>query len=152
MQCDKLKIYKGHSKRNNPEALKNKWAGVWNVQTNDNIIACVNKSGSVTCGIILLNDNARPHMANTIMALLQRFKWVILGHPPYSPDLSPCDYATFDPLEKALRIKWFTRTTTSNSTCRTGSQCSPGKFTRQPFTALCCSFFFNAPHTLCNLQ
>ena len=29
------------------------------------------------------------------------------------------------------------RTTTSSSTCGTGSQHSPGKFTRQPFKALC---------------
>ena len=30
------------------------------------------------------------------------------GHPPYSPDLSPCDYAIFGPLKKALRGKRFT--------------------------------------------
>ena len=33
-------------KRNEPEALKKKRAGVWNVQTGDNIVACVTKSGS----------------------------------------------------------------------------------------------------------
>ena len=53
--------------------------------------------------VILLHDNARPHMANTIMALLQKFKWEVLGRPPYSSDLSPCDYVIFGPLEKALR-------------------------------------------------
>ena len=30
------------------------------------------------------------------------------GHPPYSPDLSPCNYAIFCPLKKVLRDKWFT--------------------------------------------
>ena len=30
------------------------------------------------------------------------------GHPPYSPDLSPCDYAIFGLLKKALRGKRFT--------------------------------------------
>ena len=32
----------------------------------------------------------------------------VLCHPPYSPDLSPCDYAIFGPLKKALRSKRFT--------------------------------------------
>ena len=30
------------------------------------------------------------------------------GHPLYSPDLSPCDYAIFGTLKKALKGKWFT--------------------------------------------
>ena len=37
--------YKGHSKRNEPEAFKKIQAGVWNVQTGDNIVACITKSG-----------------------------------------------------------------------------------------------------------
>ena len=65
------------------------------------------RPGKLTRGVILLHDSARPHMANTITALLQKFKWEILGHPPYSPALSPCDYANFDPLKK-LRVKQFT--------------------------------------------
>ena len=44
--------------------------------------------GKLIRGVILLHDNARPHTANTITALLQKFKWEILGHPLYSPDLS----------------------------------------------------------------
>ena len=55
--------------------------------------------------VILLHDNARLHTAVTITALLQKFKWEVLGHPPYSPDLSPCDYAIFGPIEKALGEK-----------------------------------------------
>ena len=31
--------------------------------------------------------------AKTITALLQKFKLKVLGHPPYTPDLSPCDYS-----------------------------------------------------------
>ena len=53
--------------------------------------------GKLTRGVILLHDNARPHTANTITALLQKFKWEVLGHSPYSPDLSPCDYAILIP-------------------------------------------------------
>ena len=62
----------------------------------------------LSLGVILLHDNPRPHMANTITALLQKFKWEVVGHPPYSPDLSPCDYAISGPLKKALRGKRFT--------------------------------------------
>ena len=81
---------------------KRKRAGDWNVQTGDNIVACVTKSGSDTRGVILFHDNARPHTTNTIIALLQKFKWEVLGHPPYSPDLSPCNYVIFGPLKKVL--------------------------------------------------
>jgi len=28
--------------------------------------------------------------------------WTALEHPPYSPDLSPCDYHMFGPLKEAL--------------------------------------------------
>ena len=48
----------------------------------------------------LLHDNARPHRSNTMTALLQKIKRKVVGHPPYSPDRSPCDYAIFGALEK----------------------------------------------------
>ena len=35
--------------------------------------------GKLTHGVILLHDNARPHTANTIMALLQKFKWEVIA-------------------------------------------------------------------------
>ena len=45
--------------------------------------------------IMLLHDNARPHTANLITDKLQRFGWETLKHPPYSPDLFPCDVHIF---------------------------------------------------------
>ena len=60
----------------------------------------VTKSGSDKSVEVLLHDNGRPHTANTIMALLQKFKWEVLGHPPYNPDHSPCDYAMFGPIKR----------------------------------------------------
>jgi histone-lysine N-methyltransferase SETMAR len=33
--------------------------------------------------------------------------WTAQEHPPYSPDLSPCDYHMFGPLKEALRPQRF---------------------------------------------
>ena len=33
---------------------------------------------------------------------LDHLYWTALQHPPYSPDLSPCDYHMFGPLKEAL--------------------------------------------------
>jgi len=36
------------------------------------------------------------------------FQWEVLHHPPYSPDLSPCNFHVFRPLKKALKGRPFT--------------------------------------------
>ena len=68
--------------------------------------------GKLTRGVILLHDNAMPHTANTITALLHKFNWGVLGHPPFSQDLSPCDYAIFSPLKSLWNANDPLRTTT----------------------------------------
>jgi hypothetical protein len=45
--------------------------------------------------IVLLHDTARPHTAARTKALLELFNWELFDHPPYSPDLAPCDYHLF---------------------------------------------------------
>ena len=107
------------------------------MQTGDNIIACVTKSGSDKSAEVQFHDNTRTHTADTVRVLLQKFKWEVLSHPSYSPGLSPCDYAIFRPLKRLRGANDSPRTTASSSTCRTGAQRSPGNFTRLPFTALC---------------
>lgn len=52
--------------------------------------------------VILLHDNARPHTANLTRETLEEIHWTTLEHPPYSPDLSPCDYHMFGPLKESL--------------------------------------------------
>ncbi|GBM35560.1 Histone-lysine N-methyltransferase SETMAR [Araneus ventricosus] len=59
-------------------------------------------------GVILLHDNARPHTANAVKTTLQQFRWETLEHPPYSPDLSPCDFHVFGALKQAIRGHRFT--------------------------------------------
>ena len=65
-------------------------AAAWNVQTRDNIVGCVKKSGcdkSAEVHCPPLED----HGCNS--RDLQKFKWEVLDHPPYSPGFSPFDYA-----------------------------------------------------------
>jgi len=41
---------------------------------------------------IILHDNARPNVAGVVNQLVARWDWEVLFHPPYSPDISPCDF------------------------------------------------------------
>jgi len=40
----------------------------------------------------LLQDNAWPHIAAVALATLTEIGGTALKHPPYSPDLVPCDF------------------------------------------------------------
>ncbi|KAJ4450034.1 hypothetical protein ANN_01441 [Periplaneta americana] len=51
----------------------------------------------------ILHDNARSHTAAAVKDLLRRWQWEILEHPPYSPDMSPCDYNLFTKVKEPLR-------------------------------------------------
>jgi hypothetical protein len=56
----------------------------------------------------VLQDNAR-HVAGAVsnLLLVQRWYWKVLKHPPYSPDMSPCDYDLFPRLKEPLRTPGF---------------------------------------------
>jgi histone-lysine N-methyltransferase SETMAR len=58
-------------------------------------------------GIILHHDNARPHKAAITSAFLEEKGIELMPHPPYSPDLAPCDFWLFRKLKKFLRGKRF---------------------------------------------
>ena len=45
------------------------------------------RRGLLTRGVILLHDNARPHSAAQTVEELQRLKFEMMEHPPYSPGL-----------------------------------------------------------------
>ena len=53
-------------------------------------------------GPILLQDNASCHTAEIVTGVLDRFGWETLAHPPYSPDLSPCDFDAFPKIKEPL--------------------------------------------------
>ncbi|GBP20579.1 Suppressor of hairless protein [Eumeta japonica] len=58
--------------------------------------------------IILLHDNARPHVAVPVKNYLKILDWEVLPHPPYSPDTAPSDYHLFRSMAHALTEQRFT--------------------------------------------
>ena len=47
------------------------------------------------------------HTTADITDLLRRWQWEIVEHPPYSPDMSPCNYDLFAKMETPLRGIWY---------------------------------------------
>ena len=57
--------------------------------------------------LILLHDNARPHVAAPVKTYLETLKWEVLS-PPYSPDIAPSDYHLFRSMTHGLSEQHFT--------------------------------------------
>jgi hypothetical protein len=55
--------------------------------------------------VVLLQDNAPPHTAALTQLKLEQLRWKTLEHPPYSPDLSPCDFHVFGPIKRLWDVK-----------------------------------------------
>jgi histone-lysine N-methyltransferase SETMAR len=45
---------------------------------------------------------ARLHAAQTVADLFDRWGWEVLYHPPYTPDLSPCDFNFIPKMKEPL--------------------------------------------------
>ena len=58
--------------------------------------------------IILLHDNARPHVAAPVKTYIETFKWEVLPHPPYSSNIAPSDYHLFRSMTHDLSEQHFT--------------------------------------------
>ena len=58
---------------------------------------------------LLLHDNAAPHKARATIQYLEGEKWQVLPHPPYSPDVTPCDFWLFYTVKTGLAGKIFFR-------------------------------------------
>ena len=55
----------------------------------------------------LLHDSAPVHRADAVQEFLARKQVCGFHHPPYSPDLSPCDYFLFPKLKLPLKGRLF---------------------------------------------
>ena len=65
------------------------------------------RPGMLSCDVILHHDNARSHSGRITCEKMQHFQWEVLPDPPYSPDLTPCDYHVFGPMKKAHKGQHF---------------------------------------------
>jgi len=57
--------------------------------------------------VILLHDNARPHVTKLVKETLETLRWEVLPHAAYSPDCAPSDYYLFRPMTHALAEEHF---------------------------------------------
>lgn len=55
----------------------------------------------------LLHDNAPAHRSEIVTSFLKKEGVRVIPHPPYSPDLAPCDYFLFPRLKKYLSGRHF---------------------------------------------
>ena len=53
----------------------------------------------LTCGVLLLQDNAPAHTSQVVMTAATECGFEILDHPPYLPDMAPTDFYLFYNLE-----------------------------------------------------
>lgn len=78
--------------------------------------------------VVILHDNARPHTAALTREKLEKLGWETLDHPPYSPDLSPCDFHVFGPLKEALGGQKFNSDAEVEAYVRNWLQTRPASF------------------------
>ncbi len=69
------------------------------------------RPGLLRRGVLLLHDNTRPHTTELVKTLLTDFKWDMIGHPAYAPDLTLSDYYLFPSLKMDLGGQHFPTTT-----------------------------------------
>ena len=67
-----------------------------------------NRPGLARKKVLFHQDNAPAHTSAIAMAKIHELGYELLPHPPYSPDLAPCDYYLFPNMKKWLGGKRFT--------------------------------------------
>jgi len=62
-----------------------------------------NRPDLMESGVLILHDNARPHLSKDVRELLDRYSWEVVPHPSYRPDMSPPDFDLFPKLKINMR-------------------------------------------------
>ena len=57
--------------------------------------------------MLFQQDNAPAHTSAIVMAKIHELGFELIHHPPYSPDLAPCDFFLFPNLKTWLDGKGF---------------------------------------------
>ena len=61
------------------------------------------RPGKLHRRILFHHDNAPAHTSRLCRDALREFRWEILQHPPYSPDLAPSDFFLFPKMKEAIK-------------------------------------------------
>ena len=86
--------------------------------------------------IVFLHDNARPHVARDTQREIASYGWMVLPHPPYSPDIAPSDYHLFSALQRFLDGQTFSDEAELKSALTRFFKSQPPSFWEQGIDAL----------------
>ena len=84
----------------------------------------------------LLHDNAPSHTSLIVCQFLARNRVSVLNHPPYSPDLAPCDFSLFPKLKLKLKGRFFDDIPTIQSASTQALQAIPQTELKHAFESL----------------
>ena len=79
-----------------------KWCILWCESRRLRQVITRKKWGKLTCGVLLLQDNAPAYTSQVAMTSATEFGFEFLPHPPYSSDMGPSDYYLFPKLKSHL--------------------------------------------------
>jgi hypothetical protein len=88
----------------------------------------IERRGLLSKRVLLLHDNACPHMAAHTVDVLCALKFEVLKHPPYSPDLAPSDFHLFGPKKEHLRGQKFADDNTVMEAVQSWLKAMPNSF------------------------
>ena len=69
--------------------------------------------------MVLLHDNTRSYVSRLSRVKWAKFKWEHLDYPPYSSNMSPCDFRVFSPVKKIWKASTLTWTMNLRTLWRT---------------------------------
>ena len=81
-------------------------AEVFSVQIDD-VVERLKRDRLRRSKMFVLMDNARPHVAKSVVSKIRDLDWEILPQPPYFPDMAPSDFHLFRALNAQLEGKNF---------------------------------------------